>query len=144
MIPFLYIDVFIPLGWWMWLTGRKLFIHLLICHYITARTMGIHSFHSLQPVSSLGVGKYEQDYSVSLANINWDGRFNYIKKCFIPSKFAQVKWIWTWICSILFQLINSSHLNNFELHVGAKFFCWFCLHNLTGTHKQPAGCVCQI
>lgn len=40
-------------------------------------------FHSLQPTSSLGVGKHEQDYSFRSANTNWDGKFNCIKKKYV-------------------------------------------------------------
>lgn len=67
----------------MSVTDRKEIVYppFYLLHH-SMHTVGISAmFHSLQPTSaSLGVGKHEQDYSVSSANTNWDGKFNCIKK----------------------------------------------------------------
>lgn len=112
----------------MFVTERKEIVctpfYLPLHHSV--HTVGISAmFHSLQPTSSLGVGKHEQDNLLSSANADWDGKFNCILKNVLfhpqvgPSK--------------IFQLINSSV---FELHIASGIFCWFCLRSPKGTHTN--------
>lgn len=98
----------------------------------SVHTVGISAmFHSLQPTSSLGVGKHEQDNLLSSANADWDGKFNCIfKKMFYSiHKSAPVKY---------FNLLTLPYLKKsvFELHTAAGIFCWFCLRSPKGTRTN--------
>lgn len=138
-------------------TDRKETVYLLFylpLHH-SALSVGISAlFHSLQPTSSLGAGKHEQDCLLSSANSNWDGKFNCMtkkKKMLrsiqkVPQQSTRgLKYSVYCRSTLPFSKSSWSERARFKLRLAGGSFCWFCLRKLKEEpHKQPAGCVSQI